>query len=165
MFGLCAVIIFLVFGEIAADTSENCVTYNFEEEYENIFTANKTQCQDYDHVWNLGKFDLSTVIPPHEASSSFIYPTPGFDSCVSSFVFNISQSNSVEVNAYLESVSPEDRLILIVLAQAPSGPDYPIGTGVLLPNTEGWQTVIIDIDNPVTVSTNGYVRIIIIYLF
>lgn len=151
-------VFFIFCSVINGNLYNNCVTYNFEKDFELLFTTDKSQCANH-NIWNLGKYDLSSISPLHEASETFIYPTPEADSCVSSFVFNITTNYLVEINVYFHSAIPSDRLIILIQAENSDGPDYSIESHVLLSNLEGWQRVLIEINNPVAISANGYVSI------
>lgn len=120
---------------------EKCITYNFEENFDNLFTNEKGVCINM-MVWDIKNYQSISVPSPHPSSTMFITPKEAL-SCVSSFTFSATSGGAVEAHIYMESESPMDQISFVVNEIIPGGNDGAVGTTLLSsmnPNfSNGWH--------------------------
>lgn len=93
-----------------------CVRYTFENDFGLLFTNEIGICGGMP-FWQIGTYSSIPIERPHEDSYSFISPMPSL-SCVSSFSFSMLAGGTVEVNIYMDGVSPNDQITLVVQQNA-----------------------------------------------
>lgn len=122
---------------------KSCVVYNFERDFENLFTNNSTLCSNF-QPWEVGNYTDIDFERPHEGSKKFIYPNTAL-SCVTSFAFPMEINGVIEVKLYIESKSPNDFVSIIVNAINPSGIDTAVANYVYNSGqadfSDGWHVL------------------------
>ncbi|KPI98338.1 hypothetical protein RR46_09554 [Papilio xuthus] len=141
MISLKCVVLILVYSSVVF--CDECVSYNFEEDFEDLFTSNEGVCTDM-RTWNIGDYRSLAIDSPHPSSSQCILPSDQL-SCVSSFRFTMTSGGRVEANVYMVSFSPVDQVSFVVNEIVPGGNDAAVGTIVLSsmdPNfVNGWHVL------------------------
>jgi hypothetical protein len=136
---------------------EKCVTYNFEEDFENSFTFNDGMCFGHS-PWELQQYDSSNITSPFNKSTVFIAPTENvIISCTSSFKFPVHDKGRLEVNVYMESVPIESTISVVLLndnlgtivnlGHSPGQPDFKPGWTVLRLDVSGHHNAHVSIIN------------------
>ncbi|CAG9791015.1 unnamed protein product [Diatraea saccharalis] len=92
---------------------EDCVTYDFENDFDNLFSSNSGLCTSQ-HSWDMKHYDTTGITSPSPNSTSFISP-PVFNGCVSSFSFPIENNGIVEVNVYMDENSDQSDFIIVLI--------------------------------------------------
>ncbi|XP_075979722.1 uncharacterized protein LOC142978951 [Anticarsia gemmatalis] len=150
----CSALLLLV---ISTVTGENCVTYDFGEDFYNTFNNGKSICGGMES-WSLGNYSDVNVVSPHEFSSSFISPGDSL-SCVSSYSFEMRSTGVLEVHVYMDSVSQRDQIVVLAKESRLGNNDAVTGTAMLTPLSgdyvNGWHVLRIDLFG--TGIFNGYV--------
>lgn len=128
--------------------SESCVTYSFENDfYENF--SNLGLCIDY-RFWTVGTYDSIDVTAPHERSTSFIRPLEQL-SCVSSFMFPMTNGGILEVLIYMKADNQNEHITVLANQYVQNGDDTTLGTaGIspLAPNYEdGWHKLVVNLNS------------------
>lgn len=143
--------------------SDECVTYDFEENLEELF-ANTRSCSTFS-LWTTGNYSSTNIAPLHEGSATFLTPNPT-TSCISSLPFMIDLEGTIEVNVFMDSVSLEDQILVLVQMVNTGGADLVLAQGVLestdgtLVSTNGFQTIdIVSTGFPLAGEFEGYVSI------
>ncbi|XP_034833587.2 uncharacterized protein [Maniola hyperantus] len=132
--------------------TEDCVTVDFENNFEDNFTNNNIECTGFS-TWEIKQYSSVNIDSPHPESTSFIVPQQGF-SCVSSFMFPMTTGGMLEVNLYMKATSELDQLIVTVFQSIVGGNGNTIGsvshTNMSSEFVPGWQTLNMIIDGPAT---------------
>lgn len=122
-------------------TGKDCVTYNFETNFENSFDTNNVLCNGYSS-WHLGDYHSLAIDTIDPDSKTFIAPNET-SSCVSSFVFRMMPGGVVEVNVFMKSASNLDYIIVLAKKVVPSGDDTVAGFELYYASNdkfvEGWN--------------------------
>nr|XP_021181869.2 uncharacterized protein LOC110370405 [Helicoverpa armigera] len=130
-------------------TGKECVTYNFENNFENSFDTNNVLCNGY-ASWHLGDYHSLTVETLNPESNTFISPNET-SSCVSSFVFRMIPGGVVKVNAYLKSASELDYVIVLAKKVVPGGVDTVAGFQMYYASNsnfvEGWNSLEVTVND------------------
>ncbi|KAH9629761.1 hypothetical protein HF086_009888 [Spodoptera exigua] len=140
--------------------SDTCVTYDFEENFDDII-GNHGICSDnMMSEWILDEYNNLGLNSPHERSTKFISPTRGVLSCWSSFLFTMSQRGTLQVKLYMTSDFNSDFLQILVF----SAEEYVSGMySVTSSNVKGWYTANLPLEgNPAVY--RGYVSHIFTYI-
>ncbi|CAH2227224.1 jg3559, partial [Pararge aegeria aegeria] len=123
--------------------SENCVTYNFEDNQKVNFTNTYGICRGMSS-WDVGKYSTLSIDSPHRDSNIFITPRTTL-SCISSFKFSVTGSATLELNVYMAPTAKSDQITVLVFQSLPGANDATVGNAVLSPNdinfVPGWQTM------------------------
>lgn len=140
-------------------TCDDCVTYNFENDYEDLFRNDFGVCIPMPMTWSLGTYSSISVENPNSDSNNFIRPASSM-SCVTSFTFPMTFGGIIEVNFYIQPAVMSDTLTILVNI-ATSGNHPTINTYVMtpaLPNfLPGWHVARIQLTS--AGSFTGYVSI------
>ena len=105
---------FILFMLVSYAVSDKCVTYTFEEDFDEWPTHEQgsADCKNMPD-WILRKysdFDLS-----HENEGSMFFITPQTDlSCVSSFIFTMNYNGTIEAKIYMAPTDIFDQIIILV---------------------------------------------------
>lgn len=138
--------------------SENCVRYTFEENYNDLFTNELGVCRNGMSLWELGTYNTSNVTGHHELSSTFISPLESL-SCVSSFLFSMTNGGTVEVTIYMESYSLSDHISVLANQFFDDDDDRVLGSAGNSPLdvnfVGGWHTLVVPLSS--AGRSNGYV--------
>ncbi|KAJ2949497.1 hypothetical protein O0L34_g15420 [Tuta absoluta] len=132
-------------GSNTEDSGDTCVTYDFEENFEEIFSYSR-MCTNTPAAgeWTLGNYSLTSIELPHPDSHYFISPGT-IMSCTSSFTFLMSNGGTFEVNVYMDTTEASNQLLTFVNEVVEGGDDRSVATIPLnsnLPNYEkGWNTL------------------------
>lgn len=96
-------------------SDDKCTTYNFEEDFDQSFDADKGPCLGLPNKWNLGRYSTSGIEPPNKRSTKFMSPeiSPQV-SCVSSFNFNISNGGIIELLVFTKNAQATDQIVILV---------------------------------------------------
>ncbi|KAJ8718621.1 hypothetical protein PYW08_002858 [Mythimna loreyi] len=156
---LCKLLI--VFTLVSHAVSDSCVRYTFEENYNNWLEHQWGSFCDSFPAWIAGKYSDLDVTSPNERSNSFITPlSSGVLSCVSSFIFTMTDGGTIEVNTYMKPTQLTDQITILVHLH-PSEATI-VGQGTILaydPNfVEGWYNLRIPLTGPPTYE--GYISIL-----
>lgn len=138
---------------------DDCVTYNFEDDFESQFNPNTGQCAASTRFWTLNSYS-SSVQAPNNLSSVFISPEVATEfSCTASFEFSMTIGGFIEMNVFTENAQMTDQITALVLAVSGGT----LGTLIFSPLdpsfVSGWQTLRIDLALPAGVLLDGYVSI------
>lgn len=157
-------IIILVLFLCSSVFCEDCVTYTFGDDFEDLFSNEIGVCNGM-LMWNRGNYFDIPLDSPHELSTTYIYPA-NLLSCVSSFIFPMTAGGIVEVNLYMDPNSPADQVSIVVNEVVPGGTDAAVAnTGISAMNpsfVSGWHSLNVTLTGSGTY--NGYVSIIELYL-
>ncbi|XP_022824834.1 uncharacterized protein LOC111355283 [Spodoptera litura] len=134
--------------------SDSCVTYNFEEGFNDLF-GYYGSCNSFP-LWRLSDYKSLPLNTPNEHSTKFITPETSWISCASSFNFTMNAGGSIEFNIYMEQTDSLDQVYLMAYHIGPDGIDFVIGMEVVRHQT-GWDTVKMPLGGPRTFT--GYVSI------
>ncbi|XP_045775579.1 uncharacterized protein LOC123874350 isoform X1 [Maniola jurtina] len=144
-------------GESDEAPIEDCVTEDFEDNFEDTFTSNNTECTGF-FAWDIKQYASVDISSPHPESRSFIVPQLGFG-CVSSFKFPMATGGRLQVNLYMMSTSLVDQLFITVFQSIVGGNDITIGrvfhSNMSPEFVPGWQTLNMTVDGPARF--DGYV--------
>ncbi|CAH2049214.1 unnamed protein product, partial [Iphiclides podalirius] len=139
--------------------SEDCVTYSFEDDFENLFSNEIGLCNGM-RWWNLGRYSEIPVESPDARSTKFIAPD-FIMSCVSSFTFPVTAGGIVEVNLYMAPISQSDQVSIFVHEVVPGGINASVGnTGISAMNSpfeSGWHVLNVTLTGSGTF--DGYVSL------
>ncbi|KAJ8714681.1 hypothetical protein PYW07_002906 [Mythimna separata] len=141
-------------------TGEECVTYNFETNFENSFDTDNVLCNGYSS-WHLGDYYSLAIDTIDPNSKTFIAPNET-SSCISSFVFRMMPGGVVEVNTFMKSASNLDYIIVLAKKVVPSGDDTVAGFQLYYASNdhfvEGWNKLKVTItDNSIF---DGYITLL-----
>lgn len=149
MYRYCFLLLFISYEVICDD----CVVFNFENNYNEIFTNSGGLCNQASSMWNLNQYSSSTIDPPHESSTSFISPatvTP--TSCVTSHMFTVEAGGTFDIVLYVEPILGTDLVTIFLLENSDTGFVTHVTWQFMLSNQErGW------VSRRVTLTTNGAV--------
>lgn len=138
-------------------TGKDCITYNFETDFEKNFDTSNILCSGYSS-WHLGNYYSLGIGTIDDDSKTFISPNTT-SSCISSFVFTMMPGGTVEVNVFMESVSDLDYIIVLAKKRVPNGVDTVAGFqlyyGTNSNFVEGWNVLKVSVTDFSTF--NGYV--------
>ncbi|CAH0687692.1 unnamed protein product [Spodoptera exigua] len=141
-------------------TGEECVTYNFEQDFENAFDTNNLLCSGYS-TWHLGDYHSLSIDSINPNSNTFIAPNDT-SSCVSSFVFRMMPGGVVKVNTFMKSVSKLDYVIVLAKKRVPSGEDTVAGFTLYYASNanfvEGWNVLQVTVNDFTTF--DGYITLL-----
>lgn len=139
---------------------DDCVTYDFEEYFEDLFTNDYGVCIPVPMTWSTGSYSSISLETPDAKSKTFITPASSM-SCVTSFTFPMSFGGIVEVFFYMESSISSDMLTVLVNI-ATVGNDPTINTFVITPAqanfVPGWHVAHMQLTS--AGSYTGYVSIL-----
>ncbi|XP_048484393.1 uncharacterized protein LOC105398412 [Plutella xylostella] len=113
--------------------SQECVTYNFEENFDEFFSS----CGDNNELWSTGFYEDLGIESPHPLSTTFIKPGQNGLSCVSSDTFPVRADGKFEIQAYMKSASINDQIIVIVYGEQEEENDATLGVAVLSAAVDG----------------------------
>lgn len=140
---------------------ENCVRFTFEENYNDLFTNEVGVCSIGMALWELRTYNTSDVVGQHELSSTFISPLESL-SCVSSFMFSMTNGGTVEVIIYMESNSLSDQIMVLANEYHENDEDTNMGSAGNSPMSpdfvSGWHTLVVPLST--TGSSQGYVSFV-----
>lgn len=131
---------------------EECITYDFEEGFDEIFTPESSYiCREMriSTPWTKNNYSSIGLESPHPSSTIFITPSnlsSGLTSCVSSFEF-VTRRGILELTVYQKNLGPNDFInILISLDGAMTSyfPDW----------VEGWNNLRLTISNDIEKKTS-----------
>ncbi|KAH9629763.1 hypothetical protein HF086_009890 [Spodoptera exigua] len=131
--------------------SDSCVTYDFEEGFNNLFGHYRV-CNSMP-LWHEGTYNSLNLTSPNVRSTKFISPQPNQISCVSSFNFTMNLGGTIEFNVYLEQKDNLDQFYLIAYHIGPDGIHFIVGMEAVR-NQTGWHTVKVPLGG--SRSFNGY---------
>lgn len=163
IYNYCFLLLFLSYDVVCTSISEECVTYNFEENEKANFTNTYGICIGMS-TWEIGEYAQIAKESPNRHSSFFIQPKTTL-SCISSFKFTIQGLGILEVNLYMAPTAYTDQITLLVFQSLPGANDATVGNAVLSPNIDnfvpGWQTLRVNI---IGIGTHkGYVSFFFIF--
>lgn len=130
---------------------ESCITYNFENDFNQLFDFGKGICVDM-KPWIQSNYSLIDIEKPHTFSESFITPDVS-QSCVStSFTISTAAHGKLEVNVYMEDDKQHNNHIIILIQELSN--NEVIGTVLTeiytptRPNfTPGWKNLRINLNH------------------
>lgn len=158
MYRYCFLLLFITYEVICDD----CVVFNFEDNYNETFTNSGGLCNAASVMWNLNQYSSSTIDPPHESSTSFIYPaTASLSSCVTSHPFTVEAGGTFDAMLYVEPVLGTDLVTIFLLENSDTGFVTHVTWQFTSNNQErGW------VSRSTTLTTNGavYVSLIVYHV-
>ncbi|CAG9133211.1 unnamed protein product [Plutella xylostella] len=115
--------------------SQECLTYNFEENFYEFFSS----CGDDSEIWSTGFYEDLGIESPHPLSTTFIKPGQNGQrpSCVSSGTFPVRADGKFEIQAYMKSASGTEQIIVIVFGEQEEENDATLGVAVLSAAVDG----------------------------
>ncbi|KAG7300356.1 hypothetical protein JYU34_015956 [Plutella xylostella] len=115
--------------------SQECLTYNFEENFYEFFSS----CGDDSEIWSTGFYEDLGIESPHPLSTTFIKPGQNGQrpSCVSSGTFPVRADGKFEIQAYMKSASGTEQIIVIVFGEQEEENDATLGVAVLSADVDG----------------------------
>lgn len=124
--------------------SDSCVRYNFEDDFDLLFTSNTGVCSNL-LVWDIGLFQDTDLTDHNERSTKFIYPQQTL-SCTTSFTFTMTPGGIIETNIYMDSALSTDQIQVVAMEHVPGGTDVFVGQAVNTPGqaatfVSGWHTL------------------------
>lgn len=138
-------------------TGEECITYNFESDFDISFDTDNVLCNGYSS-WHLGDYYSLAIESIDPESKTFIAPNET-SSCISSFIFRMIPGGTVEVNVFMKSASNLDYIIVLAKKSVPDGVDTVAGFqlyyGTNANFVEGWNVLKVTV-NDFSIF-NGYV--------
>lgn len=143
--------VLLIFSSANCD---QCITYNFEKDFDTLFSSELSACASVMNSWTLNDYKSLELESPHPRSTMFLSPKAS-QSCVSSFHFPML-GGTLEINVYMENVQDFDFINILIMSA--SGGVY----GQKVYNTAaenfklGWNNLRIT-PNGITGVTNVYV--------
>lgn len=142
--------------------SEDCVRYEFGEDYNDLFTDQMDVCGSVPTLpWILKYYEDTDIIDHHELSTTFISPQETL-SCISSFVFPMESRGIVEVNIFMEAMANTDQISVLANQVVPGGNDAVVGSAGNSPLAvgfePGWHTLRFSVG--ATGTYDGYVSIL-----
>lgn len=131
------VLIFVIFVSFVV-SDDSCVKYNFEENFNDLFSNNGALCnQHITERWIIGEYSNLDINRPNNLSTKFITPSPGSTvSCMSTFPFKIYKGGVIEFEMYTESEI--NHFIQIVVYDKTNGQEFDKENPV---PAKGWRTV------------------------
>lgn len=154
------VLIFVIFVSFVV-SDDSCVKYNFEENFNDLFSNNGPLCKNHDSTkpWIIGEYSNLDINGPNKLSTKFITPSPGSTaSCMSTFPFKIYKGGTIEIEMYTESEI--NHFIQIVVYDKTYGQEFDKENPV---PAKGWRTVSLETNlGPNTYE--GYVSTVYIFL-
>lgn len=137
--------------------SDSCVTYDFEENYDNLFSTYGTCYTIQAPSWIIGEYSDLDIASPNERSTKFIKPSANDRAnCVASFHLTMHFGGIYEFNFYLDLADDRDNIQIMSFSDEPD--TFSAITGIFFVNSgTGWQTVRTTVNGPP--SYRGYVSI------
>lgn len=138
--------VLLIFSSANCD---QCITYNFEKDFDTLFSSELSACASVMNSWTLNDYKSLELESPHPRSTMFLSPKAS-QSCVSSFTFPMV-NGTLEINVYMENVQASDFINTLVMDSSGMLDNKLYNTGAI--NFKpGWNNLKIT-----TGVTNGYV--------
>ncbi|XP_037292403.1 uncharacterized protein LOC119188652 [Manduca sexta] len=129
--------------------TEKCVTYNFEKDFDKLFTHNHELCGNFD-IWELSNYSSNGIDTINAKGNSYLSPSEDL-SCISAFPIRMSPNGLVEVNVYIETASKLDYIIVLVKNVVVGSVDTVAGSIIYEPDVasfvEGWNVLRINVVN------------------
>ncbi|KAG6448910.1 hypothetical protein O3G_MSEX005783 [Manduca sexta] len=139
---------------------DKCVTYKFQEDFEELFNKDLGVCANINLFWLQRSYASIDLQSPNEKSVSFITPQAAL-SCVSSFFFTMTGGGTVEVNIYMDGAENSDQITVFANQYVPNGNDAVMGTisntPLLAGFVRGWQSLRVTILGSATYT--GYITL------
>lgn len=124
---------------------DECVVYDFEQGFENMFNNNTSLCTGM-IMWSVGNYENLGIASPHTNSTKYMYPRTTL-SCSSSFIFQVTSSGVVEVNIFMEPESPSDQITIFMHRVIPNSNHPVVGSFMTIASgsnfVPGWRTAAI----------------------
>lgn len=117
---------------------DDCKVFNFENLSDLQLNYDTSICENF-QPWEAGSYESISMDSLQEVSTMFLRPEPNAMSCISTELFSMSSTGSIELNFYAEQPTVPISLTVIVFQYVPNGVD---GTVMTQPITigSGWQT-------------------------
>ncbi|XP_028161110.1 uncharacterized protein LOC114353343 isoform X2 [Ostrinia furnacalis] len=155
---LCFVWLFISPSVLCSD----CVSFNFENDFETQFDPGKGICGDNAFLvpWTLANYSSIAVESPHPLSESFITPAISM-SCVASSTFPMSVDGVIEINLYMDN-EPMVKQLIIVIQELNDNGNYGTINTVVYSSMDasfipGWASLRIDVDHATEDQFDGHI--------